>query len=436
MKYRSTSGKGSVVSGREAILQGLAPDGGLFMPEQIPTLPPKFFKELSERSLPEIGFAVAQPFLSDDIEAPTLRSLVEETLSFPVPLVTLSDRQAILELFHGPTLAFKDFGGRFLGRLVAYFLRNSNREVTVLVATSGDTGSAVAHGFYQVPGIQVVLLYPRGKVSRIQEQQLTTLGGNIQALEVDGTFDDCQRMVKQAFVDPAITDKRSLTSANSINIGRLLPQSFYYFHARALASREGRASIDEPMVFSVPSGNFGNLTAGLFARRMGLPIAKFIAATNANDVVVRYLESGDYSPQPSKHTVSNAMDVGNPSNFARLMDIFNGSNAAMREEIVGAAFNDTETIDQIKTTFEQSGYILDPHAAVGLLGLSNYLEHHPNQFGIVLGTAHPAKFMETVEQAIGQSVPLPAGLSDTMKKQKRATPISNEFSELRALLCS
>ena len=287
-----------MVSGREAILQGLAPDGGLFMPEQIPTLPPKFFKELSERSLPEIGFAVAQPFLSDDIEEPALKSLVEETLSFPVPLVTLSDRQAILELFHGPTLAFKDFGGRFLGRLVAYFLRNSNREVTVLVATSGDTGSAVAHGFYQVPGIQVVLLYPRGKVSRIQEQQLTTLGGNIQALEVDGTFDDCQRMVKQAFVDPAITDKRSLTSANSINIGRLLPQSFYYFHARALASREGRASIDEPMVFSVPSGNFGNLTAGLFARRMGLPIAKFIAATNANDVVVRYLESGVYSPQP------------------------------------------------------------------------------------------------------------------------------------------
>ncbi len=436
MKFRSTSGSGSLVSAKEAIIQGLAPDGGLFMPEHIPQLPKVFLEGLESQSLPEIGVEVAKLFLSEDIEASALRALVEDTLAFPVPMVPLAEQIDILELFHGPTLAFKDFGGRFLGRLVAHFLRGSDREITVLVATSGDTGSAVAHGFYQVPGIEVVLLYPRGKVSPIQEQQLTTLGGNIRALEVDGTFDDCQRMVKQAFLDPIIAKKRTLTSANSINIGRLLPQSFYYFHARAQAAKAGRASLRDAMVFSVPSGNFGNLTAGLLARRMGLPIAKFVAATNANDVVVRYLETGVFSPAPSKQTVSNAMDVGNPSNFARLMDIFSSSRDEMAEELFGVAFTDEETTAKIARQFQASGYILDPHAAVGVLGLERYLATDPGAFGVVLGTAHPAKFMETVSKAIGQPLPLPPSLEATLAKKKQATAVPNDYEVIRELLCS
>lgn len=436
MKFRSTSGKGPQITGQEAILQGLAPDGGLFMPEQMPKLSPEFIASLPSRSLSEIGFEVARHFLSDDIEAAPLRALVEDTLSFPVPLASLSEHRAILELFHGPTLAFKDFGGRFLGRLVAHFLRNSDREVTVLVATSGDTGSAVAHGFYQVPGIDVVLLYPRGKVSPIQEQQLTTLGGNIRAIEIDGTFDDCQRMVKQAFLDPQIAAKRTLTSANSINIGRLLPQSFYYFHARAEAARMGLAALHDPVVFSVPSGNFGNLTAGLFARRMGLPVERFVAATNANDVVVRYLQTGQFTPGPSKQTLSNAMDVGNPSNFARLMELFDSSREKMAEVVFGAAVSDVETTAQIASTYRDLGYVLDPHAAVGLIGLERALHDDRTSLGIVLGTAHPAKFMETVSAAIGEAIPLPASLEETMRKTKSALAMENSYERLQEYLCS
>jgi threonine synthase len=432
MKYRSTLHRSPEVSLRDAVLHGSAPDGGLYMPVEIPHLKEDFLQRLSSLTLPEIALEVGALFAGDEIPTQVLRKIVNEAFNFPLPLVTLGERLHILELFHGPTLAFKDFGARFMARLMAYFVQESGKALTVIVATSGDTGSAVAQAFLSVPGIHVVILYPAGRVSTAQEKQLTTLGQNITALEVSGSFDDCQRLAKQALVDPVVTEKITLTSANSINIARLIPQSFYYFSAVAQLGRP-----ESLPVFSVPSGNFGNLTGGLLAKRMGLGVAQFIAPTNANDVVPEFLRSGMLIARASRHTISNAMDVGNPSNFARIVDLYGNDLQAIRHDILGCSFNDEQTLRVMHDVEQRHGYVLDPHTAVGVLGWQSYAKQNQNAAeGIVLATAHPAKFAETVARATGVRPEMPERLAAFLDRPKKSIPFPNRFSELQEFLLS
>lgn len=425
MKYCSTRSD-ATVSLEEAVLRGLAPDGGLYVPVRIDRLPEDFLRDLPKLSLPEIAFRIASQFTADDLPEKDLQHIISDSVNFPAPLIELESGISILELFHGPTLAFKDFGARFLSRLLGYFASRRQQEVTILVATSGDTGSAVAQGFHGTAGVNVVILYPKGKVSDLQERQFTTLGGNITALEVEGTFDDCQRLVKQAFADSELREKMFLASANSINIARLIPQIFYYFGAVA------QSGTDAPIVFCVPSGNFGNLTAGLFAARMGLPVHQWVAATNVNDVVPAFLAGGAYQPRPSASTISNAMDVGNPSNFERMEFLFNQDAGALRKAIAGCAFTDAETESVMKEVRSQANYLLDPHGAVGYLGLKRYLSSQKKRInGIFLGTAHPAKFLETVERVTGEKVELPEPLRRVQKLEKKSIPFGNDWAAFR-----
>jgi threonine synthase len=433
VEYYSTHGRSRHVSFQEAALSGLADDGGLFMPATIPALPAAFWRDCGALTFAEIAEEMAAPFLDGDIPRPALRATVRDALAFDAPLVELAPGLHILELFHGPTLAFKDFGARFMARIFAHLRAGATQELTVLVATSGDTGSAVAQGFHGVPGTRVVLLYPSGKVSHIQEQQLTTLGGNITALEVRGTFDDCQRMVKAAFRDPELQARLALTSANSINIARLIPQTFYY--AYAFARLRDKAA---PLVFAVPSGNFGNLTAGVLAQRMGMPCAGFVAATNANDVVPHYLASGRFTPRPSQQTRSSAMDVGDPSNFARLLALYDGDRACMAHDLHGDSASDKETLAAMRELYDRYGCVADPHTAVGYRGLTRYLSGvgdigHQQQ-GIVLATAHPAKFGDTCREALGIEVELPASLRACLSTPKQAITIPAEDEALREFL--
>jgi len=411
-------------------LRGLAPDGGLYMPVEFARHSPYELEEFRALPFTEVCFRVVRPFTIPDVAEEVLWQIVSEAINFPVKLVSLSPGLYILELFHGPTLAFKDFGARFMARLMGYFVRDETRSLTVLVATSGDTGSAVAHGFLGVPGIRVVILYPSKRVSEAQEKQFTTLGENITALEVAGTFDDCQRLVKQAFADEELNQRAWLTSANSINIGRLLPQMFYHVAAYCQVPE-----ISEPLVISVPSGNFGNLTAGIFAKRIGLPVAHFIAATNTNDVVPEYLRSGEFHPRPARATCSNAMDVGNPSNFSRLLDLCGGRLENVRREISGYSATDEETLQEMKSTWQRHGYIADPHTAVGLLGWEAYKkEHAESSEGVVLATAHPAKFADVVQKAIGQAPPLPERLGKYLQQPKLSVPASSSYDDFKQFL--
>ena len=430
MKYRSTLHRSPEVSLRDAVLHGSAPDGGLYMPADIPRLTEDFLKQLSSLTLPEIAQEVGALFAGGEIPPQILLKIVTEAFNFPTPLITLSERLHILELFHGPTLAFKDFGARFMARLMEYFVAESGKQLTVIVATSGDTGSAVAQAFLGVSGVRVVILYPAGRVSDAQEKQLTTLGQNITALEVSGAFDDCQLLAKQALVDPVITEKIALTSANSINIARLIPQTLYYFAAVAQLEPS-----DFLPVFSVPSGNFGNLTGGLLAKRMGLGVAQFIAATNTNDVVPEFLRSGKLIPRASRHTISNAMDVGNPSNFARIVDLYDNDLQAIRRDIWGCSFNDEETLRVMHDVEQRHGYVLDPHTAVGVLGWESFAKQTtPGTRGIVLATAHPAKFAETVARAIGVRPEMPERLAAFLDRTKKSIPFPNRFSDLQEFL--
>jgi len=432
MEYYSTNNKAIRVSLKQAVIEGLATDGGLYMPVTIPSLSSDFFQHLSVKPFQEIAFDVTKSLLGKDLSDEVLRKIIAHTIQFDAPIVELDKNIYSLELFHGPTLAFKDFGARFLSGLLGYFAEQQSREITILVATSGDTGSAVANGFLDVPGTRVIVLYPSGKVSEIQEKQFTTLGANITALEVDGTFDDCQRLVKQAFLDGELKKNLQLASANSINIARLIPQTFYYFHAIAQLRNRG-----EGVVFSVPSGNFGNLTAGLIAKRMGLPISRFIAATNVNDIVPLYLRTGKFSPRPSLQTISNAMDVGNPSNFARMTDIYKNDLSLLSSDIVGCSFSDQETTQTMASTFHAKQYTLDPHGAVGYLGLKKYFAGNASmETGIFLETAHPGKFNEVVEKAIGQTLELPERLLQFAKKQKNSIALKNDFQQLKEFLLS
>ncbi len=430
MKFYSTGDKNYSASFEEAVRQGLAPDGGLFMPETISPLPSDFWEEFSAKSFKEISYEVAAHFLNGAVPEDELRKIIEHTISFDTPLVKIQNNIFSLELFHGPTLAFKDFGARFLSGVLGYFASRKKENVTILVATSGDTGSAVAHGFFDLPGIEVVVLYPSGKVSELQEKQFTTLGGNVTALEVNGTFDDCQRLVKQCFADDQVRTKRVLTSANSINIARLIPQMFYYFRAFQQLDHP----IKNPVAISVPSGNFGNLMAGLMAKRMGLPVEKFIAATNLNDVVPEFLVNKKFVSRPSVSTISNAMDVGNPSNFARIMALYDQDWSAITRDIVGYSFADGETKNAIDEVFKKFRYTLDPHGAVGYLGLRKYLKDNPSAVGIFLETAHPGKFKEAVEQSTHSLVQMPERLLAFMHKEKKSIPMMNDFMSLKSYL--
>ena len=430
MLYYSTNQQAAPASLEEAVVKGLASDKGLFMPQSIRPLPRTFFDEIDTLSFPEIAYRVADAFFGDDIPADTLRDLVFDTLQFDVPLVCVDENIYSLELFHGPTLAFKDVGARFMARLLGYFIRKEGkREVNVLVATSGDTGGAVANGFLGVEGVHVYVLYPKGKVSEMQEKQFTTLGRNITALEVDGTFDDCQALVKAAFMDDELNAHMQLTSANSINVARFLPQAFYYFYAYAQLKRMGKA---DRMVTCVPSGNFGNITAGLFGKRMGLPVTRFIAANNRNDIFFQYLQTGEYCPRPSVATVANAMDVGDPSNFARVLDLFGHSHKAICADISGATYTDEQICDTIRQTFARTGYLLDPHGACGYRALAEGLR--PGETGVFLETAHPAKFLDTVQAVVGQPVEVPAQLQAFMQGVKQSVAMTKDFASFKAYL--
>ena len=416
------------VSLKDAVLKSISSDSGLYMPERIPVLPEAFFNNLPDLNLQEIAFEVSKAMLGEDIPHDGLKEIVNEAISFPVPLKKLDENLFVLELFHGPTLAFKDVGARFMAGLFQHFLQDDNREVIVLVATSGDTGSAVANAFFNRKGVKVVILYPSGKVSELQEKQLTTMGGNITALEVEGNFDDCQRLVKQAFADKELNSKLNLTSANSINFARLFPQSFYYFNAIAQLGR-----VYKPVVFSVPSGNFGNLTAGLIAKKMGLPIHKFIAATNHNHVVPDYLESGEYKPQHTYHTISNAMDVGNPSNFPRVLEIYQKQHQAIVSDIRGFWYTDNQTRAAMTEIQEKYAYQADPHGAIAYAGLkeSGLFKDHT---GIFLETAHPAKFPEEVEKSTAVSVQIPDALAEILLLEKKAIRMPNSYLSLQKQL--
>ncbi|HEY2459806.1 MAG TPA: threonine synthase [Candidatus Acidoferrum sp.] len=432
MKYRSTEKQAPLASLRDAVMRGLAPDGGLYMPEEIPCHSTETLEEFRRLPFTEVCFRVVQPFVGAEVPDQESRRIVSEAINFPVTLVSLSPELNLLELFHGPTLAFKDFGARFMARLMGYFVRGETRELTVLVATSGDTGSAVAHGFLRVPGIRVVILYPSKRVTAAQESQFTTLGENISALEVAGTFDDCQRLVKEAFSDAALNSQMLLTSANSINIARLLPQMFYYFSAWLQLPIHAH-----DFIVSVPSGNFGNLTAGLLAKRAGLPITRFIASTNVNDSVPEYLRTGIFRARPAIATYSNAMDVGNPSNFARVMDLCENRLEVAQREIWPYSATNEETLQGMKSLHDRFGYTADPHTAVGVLGWQAYeRQMGDGKQGVALSTAHPAKFAEVVKLAIGESPTLPESLVERLKLQAHSVSISNRYESLREVLRS
>ena len=430
MRLYSTNRSAAEVSFKEAVFKGLPDDNGLFMPVSIPQLPSSFFDTIDKLSFQEIAFQVTKTLIGDEIPDADLKKIIDDVLSFDAPLVKVEDNISVLELFHGPSLAFKDFGARFMAKIMSYFLQKEKKEIHILVATSGDTGSAVAQGFLGMPGIKVTILYPSGKVSDIQEKQLTTLGQNITALEVNGTFDDCQRLVKEAFLDKELNSKINLSSANSINISRLIPQSFYYFYAFSKLK-----SLGLPVVFSTPSGNFGNLCGGLIAKRMGLPIYKFIASTNANDVVPEFLETGIFSPRPSVATISNAMDVGNPSNYARLVELYGKDLEAIKKDIFGTRYNDEETAEAIENVYKAGGYIMDPHGAVAYLGLKEYAKTTGEKFsGVFLATAHPSKFIEVVEDIINKKIELPERLQAVVNKKKEAFPLTSDFTDLKSYL--
>lgn len=428
MKLYSTKNPSKFVSLSEAVFKGLPEDNGLFMPEEIPQLPQEFIKNLKNQSFQSIAFEVSKHLLKGVIPEKDLKELVEKAIDFPAPVVRLDDNTHILELFHGPSLAFKDFGARFMAQLMSYFNKDNHQELVILVATSGDTGGAVAAGFYKTLGIKVVILYPSKKVSMLQEKQLTTLGENITALEVEGTFDDCQALVKKAFLDKELISKIRLSSANSINIARLIPQSFYYFEAFKQVDSKGK-----PIVFSVPSGNFGNLTAGLFARKMGLPIQQFIAATNANAVVPKYLKTGNYEPHPSVATLSNAMDVGNPSNFARMLDLYSSTWNNMIQDIKGYAYDDTTTKGAMIEVFKKYNYVIDPHGAVGYLALKEYQKEN-DSVGIILETAHPAKFLDDVESILNSKIDIPERLISLKDKHKESIIRGIDFPSFKTWL--
>ena len=429
MKYYSTNRQSPIVDFKQATIAGQAPDKGLYFPETIPQVDAAMIKNITSYSNEEIAFRVIKPYTGNTISDEQLFQIVSETVNFPIPLVKVNDTISSLELYHGPTLAFKDVGARFMSRCLEHFVKNNSGAVTVLVATSGDTGGAVANGFYGVEGVEVVILYPSGKVSPVQEKQLTTLGKNIKALEVDGTFDDCQKMVKQAFMDKDINDKLFLTSANSINVARWLPQQFYYFFAYKQWTDK-----NNPPVISVPSGNFGNICAGILAMQSGLPVQHFIAASNANDIVTEYLLSQKLIPKQAVATLSNAMDVGNPSNFVRILEIFRHQFPALKSKLSSYSITDAETIATIKTVYEKENYVLDPHGAVGFLSLERYLQSHPRQKGIVLETAHPVKFPDAVESCIGKPIDIPVSVQTIMKKEKMSILIKADYGQLKEYL--
>jgi threonine synthase len=426
----STNHQSSDVGLEEAIFRGLPQDNGLYMPTTIPTLSSAFFDRIEKLNIVDIALEVSKCLLGDDIPAADLEDIVTHAISFDSPVVEIRPSDYVMELFHGPSMAFKDFGARYMASLMSYFLVKSSREIRILVATSGDTGGAVAQGFYKTPGISVTILYPSGKVSDIQEKQLTTLGENVTALEVNGTFDDCQYLVKQAFLDKELTARYNLASANSINIARLIPQSFYYFSAYAQLKALGK-----PLVFSVPSGNFGNLSAGIMAYRMGLPVERFIAATNINNVVPQYLATSEYMPKPSAETISNAMDVGNPSNFIRMKLLAGEHWERVKTLVAGYYYDDTQTRMAMAQVFGDTGYVMCPHTAVAYLGLQDYRQETASEAtGVFLSTAHPAKFLEVVEDTIGTKVPLPERLEAVLHKPKAAIKMTKEFADFKSYL--
>jgi threonine synthase len=429
MQYFSLNKQSLPVDFKAATIEGQAPDKGLYFPEYIPTVNPSMLSEMESYSDAEIAFSIMHPYTGDTLPREVLHRIVAETIDFNIPLVTITDRIAALELFHGPTLAFKDVGARFMSRCLGYFAGQSGRKITVLVATSGDTGGAVADGFYGVENVDVVILYPSGKVSSVQEQQLTTHGNNIRAIEVAGTFDDCQLLVKQAFADADLKHKLFLTSANSINIARWLPQQLYYF----LAWKQWEDK-DHPPVISVPSGNFGNIAAGILAYRSGLPVRHFIAACNANDVVPQFLQTGAYQPKPARATLSNAMDVGNPSNFVRVEALLSAAGISLPELLSSESISDVLTVDTLKELFHQYHYLADPHSAVGYIALQHYLARHPSQKGLLLCTAHPVKFYDVIEPVIGQRVPVPPAIQAILQKQKHSIKMEHRFDLLKDYL--
>lgn len=429
MLYYSTNNISEKADFKTATIQGQAPDKGLYFPESIPLFPKELITNIEKYSREEIAYKVIEPYIGNTIPKDILQKIVEDTISFPIPLVKVSESISSLELFHGPTLAFKDIGARFMSRCLGYFIQNSNQKVTVLVATSGDTGGAVANGFYNVEGIDVIILYPCGKVSSIQELQLTTLGNNITALEVDGSFDDCQQMVKAAFADKDINEKMFLTSANSINVARWLPQQFYYFFAWQQWEDK-----NHPPVVSVPSGNFGNICAGLLAQHSGLPLKHFIAACNANDVATAYLLSGIYKSKKSVPTISNAMDVGDPSNFIRILDLFDHNVDEIKNVMSAFSITDEETRQTIAEVFEKFNYLLDPHGAVGYHSLERYLQNHPDDKGFFLETAHPVKFYNVVEPVINAKIPLPDSIRELLHKEKKTIKLKTGNDVLKQWL--
>ncbi len=431
MNYYSTNNINNRVSFREALLQGLADDKGLFLPETILRFSDPFIGNLKNLSFHEIAFEITKNFVEDEISPDDLNSIIESSISFKAPVIKLSGSISILELFHGPTLAFKDFGARFMARTMELFLKDHNKEITILVATSGDTGSAVANGFLNVDGINVVVLFPSGKISKIQEKQITTLGNNIKAFEVEGTFDDCQRLVKSAFVDKELKTKINLSSANSINIGRLIPQSFYYFESfKQLSIKDS-----QQVVYSIPSGNLGNLTAGLFAKKMGLPISKFIAATNSNDVFTKYIKNGKFEPRSSEITLSNAMDVGDPSNLDRIRVLYGDDHSQIADIIFSKSYSDLETVHKIEETYNSFNYIIDPHGAVGYLALEDYQkDFDSNCLGVVLETAHPAKFLDVFINHFTFAPKIPERLSNCLDKVGSTLKVSNDFTEFKEIL--
>ncbi|MBW1296875.1 threonine synthase [Aquimarina litoralis] len=429
MQYYSLHKKAPKVSFSEAVVRGLAPDKGLYFPETITPLPDSFFENIENSDKVEIGYQTIKQFVGNEIPEADLKEILKDVLSFDFPVVDITENIGTLELFHGPTMAFKDVGARFMARCLGYFNRNNENKVTVLVATSGDTGGAVAQGFLGVKGVDVVILYPSGKVSDIQERQLTTLGQNITALEVDGVFDDCQDMVKKAFLDHSITDHMQLTSANSINIARWLPQLFYFVFAYKQLKTKGKE-----IVFSVPSGNFGNICAGIVANKLGLPVKHFVASTNVNDTVVRFMETEKYEPKASKATISNAMDVGNPSNFIRIQQLFDNNFTSLKDQFSAFSFDDDSTKEAMKEIYEKSNYIADPHGAVGYLGLKNY-DLKNDEYGVFLETAHPVKFLDIVEDTLDLSVEIPPQIQKVMGKEKVSIK-TNDYSKLKEFLLS
>lgn len=435
MLYYSTNKQVEAVELGDVVIKGLADDNGLFMPDYIPVIPAMFYQNIEKQAFRDMAYTVAYMLFGEDVHANVLKMMVNDTLSFDVPLVKVTDRIFSLELFHGPTLAFKDVGARFMSRMLSYFIqrRDDRRDVNVLVATSGDTGSAVANGFLDVEGIHVYVLYPKGQVSPVQESQFTTLGRNITALEIDGSFDDCQALVKSAFLDEELNKAMLLTSANSINVARFIPQAFYYFYAYAqlkMISEEAAAN----MVVCVPSGNFGNLTAGLIAKRMGLPIKRFIAANNRNDIFLEYLKTGEYTPRASVSTIANAMDVGSPSNFARILDMYGHSHEAIKSDISGFSYTDEQIANTMRSCRAETGYVLDPHGACGYQALQEGLKE--GEYGVFLETAHPAKFIETVSSVLNEEIELPEKLVEFMKGEKQTVALTSGFDSFKAYLLS